>query len=516
VLVRLVTVAIVANLLGSASIGLIAFAYSFIGLFLFLYQFGLDTAHMRKIADGHDVGQCIGAYVLLKTVVTTLTTGLILTLIVTGGAFGYEVCTATEKTVIFIILASTVIGQLFSYPLATFTARKEIARKATVGVLRSLLDLPTILLILLAFGMRNVVGLALGHLVNEILAAAIGIVLYRRAARAEGYRLKIPAWPLLRGYIGFSLPMLGSLGLGCLAINIDLVMVKALVGNAASGNYYVVSRISTALLGIAAALITLVMPTASAFYARGQTANIARLLRQSERFLSLIIVFPVMGMFVFAEQIMMIFGEDFTGIAPAIMRAFAVITFLYAVNRPLNSVTVIANRPWIDFHITIVLSVANVVLNFILIPQSLFGVKMAGMGALGSAVGTAILGFVGFMISRMVARYLIGIRTYGGIALHLLAASAIGTACWLAKPYLLVGGRWEILLRTAGLGALAFAAYIGLLCLLREFTREDLRRILDMVNPAKLKAQFAQEIFNTPEKPCALTQARKIEEPVEV
>jgi hypothetical protein len=60
------------------------------------------------------------------------------------------------------VLASVVVGQLFSYPLATFTARREVARKAAVGILRSILDLPTILVILLALGMRSVVGVAIG------------------------------------------------------------------------------------------------------------------------------------------------------------------------------------------------------------------------------------------------------------------------------------------------------------------------------------------------------------------
>jgi O-antigen/teichoic acid export membrane protein len=325
--------------------------------------------------------------------------------------------------------------------------------------------------------------------------------------------MRMPAWGLLRSYILFAIPMLGSLGIGCLSINIDQVMVKGFAGNDASGNYYIVSRISTALLGISLALITIVMPTASAMFARGERGGVARLLRQSERFLSMMIAFPAMGMFVFAEEIMLIFGADFTGIAPAVMRAFALITFLYAVNRPLNCAAIITNRPWIDFHVTMVLAGANVLLNLVLIPQSLFGIRMVGMGALGSAVGTATLGFVGFAISRIVARLLLGVRTYGRITLHVAAAAAVGAACWLAKPFLLTGGRLEILARTAALGLVACAAYLGALWLVKEFSARDFRMILGMVSPAKMKEQFAEELFRPQTKQCA---AERVPEPVEV
>jgi O-antigen/teichoic acid export membrane protein len=495
VLVRLVTVAIVANILGAASIGVIAFAYAFIGFFLFLYKFGLDTAHMRKIADGADVGECVGAYVLLKTMITLGTTALIVAVMLAGGAFGYKFGSAAEQTVVVLILISVAIGHLFDFPLATFTARREIARKVTIGTLRSVLDLPIVLIVLLAAGMRNVQGLALGHLINEIVAVSIGIVLYRRAARAGGYRMRMPRWKLVREYVMFALPMLGSLGLGCLAVNVDLVMVKEFMGNAASGNYYVVSRISAAVLGIAAALMTVVLPTASTLYARGKSADIARILRQAERFLSMIIAFLAMGMFVFAEEIMLIFGEDFAGLAPMIMRVFAVITFLFAVNRPFDSAAIISNRPWIHFHLTVVLTAANIALNLILIPKSLFGVRMLGLGAVGSALGTACLAVVGFLMARLVAKWLLGVRTCRGVLMHLFAAAVVGGACWAAKPCLLQGGRWEVLLKTSALGVAAAGVYLGLLRLLGEFSAKDVRKILAMMNPARMKEQFVEEIF---------------------
>ncbi len=500
VLVRLVTVAIVANILGAASIGVIAFAYAFIGFFLFLYKFGLDTVHMRKIADGNDVGECVGAYFLLKIFATIGTTALIAALIIAGGAFGYQFGGATEKIVIVLVLISVAIGHFFDFPLATFTARREIARKVTIGTLRSVLDLPIVLIVLLAVGMRNVQGLALGHLINEIVAVSIGIVLYRRAARAGGYRMRLPRWKLVREYAMFALPMLGSLGLGSLAANVDLVMVKEFMGNAASGNYYVVSRISAAVLGIAAALITVVLPTAARLYSRGESADIGRLLRRAERFLSMMIAFLAMGMFVFAEEIMLIFGEDFAGLAPTIMRVFAVITFLFAVNRPFDSAAIISNRPWIHFHLTILLSVANVVLNLILIPKSLFGVRMLGLGAVGSALGTAFLAIVGFLMARLVAKWLLGVKTYRGILVHVIAAGVVGAACWLAKPWLLVGGRWEVLAGTAALSLVALGTYLGLLHLGGEFSARDVRFILAMMNPAKMKAQFAEEVFARTER----------------
>ena len=226
--------------------------------------------------------------------------------------------------------------------------------------------------------------------------------------------------------------------------------------------------------------------------------DIARLLRQSERFLSMIVAFLSMGMFVFAEEIMLIFGEDFAGLAPMIMRVFAVITFLFAVNRPFDSAAIISNRPWIHFHLTVVLTAANIALNLVLIPKSIFGVRMLGLGAVGSALGTACLAVAGFLMARLVAKWLLGVRTYRGVLTHLFAAAVVGGACRLAKPYLLQGGRWDALLKTSALGVAAAGVYLGLLRLLGEFSAKDLRKILAMMNPARMKEQFVEEIFTPP------------------
>ena len=77
-IVSWVGVFFVARLMGSETWGMIGFAVGLGGMF-FQSDFGFGLAHNKKISEGKDVGQCLGAYIKIKLILTAV---LILTLVI--------------------------------------------------------------------------------------------------------------------------------------------------------------------------------------------------------------------------------------------------------------------------------------------------------------------------------------------------------------------------------------------------------------------------------------------------
>ncbi len=492
--IRLVTLAVVANVLGSGPLGMIAFAYAFIGFFQFLYQFGLGKAHIRRLADGEDPGRCVGAYIVVKFLLVAVTTLLVF------GAFGFrerlvDSTGGIESQVFVLILASVVIGHLFRFSLDTFTARKEIARRVTLDTVENLIELPLILAIFFLAGGKNVVGLAWAHLASKCVWAAASVILFARAARHDGYVIRRPSLRLVRGYISFSIPLLLTLGMATLAVNLDMVMVREFIGNAALGNYHVATRVMMAVLAVSAAIMTLVLPTTSRYFADRDVSAMKALLAKSERYISMFTTFAAMGMVVFAEEIVLIFGGDFSVIAPPIVRLFGIVTFFTAINRPFSSVPLAVNRPWVTMKVSATLMLANLALNLFFMPSRVLGVRTLGLGAMGCALGTVIVTTAGFAWTRVIAKRLAGLATYRGILKHVFAATLTGALCFLLKPALLTGGRWEVLLKAIAMGVGALPVYCLLLASLGQFHRDDIAVFVSLWNPRKLKGEFVKELL---------------------
>jgi hypothetical protein len=142
------------------------------------------------------------------------------------------------------------------------------------------------------------------------------------------------------------------------------------------------------------------------------------------------------------------------------------------------------DRPDLYGRALLVGLVVTLVLFGVLIPTSVFGVPLAGLGPEGAAlsfvVGTSVILGLALVFSFRV----VGDRIGRPVGLHVGAALGLGIVFALVVPPA-TGLAWQWF-HLVGTSAAFLAGYVAILAVLGEFRKEDLRLFLDLLDPRKM------------------------------
>jgi len=480
-LLGIIGMSLVAHLMGPGPIGMIAFAYAFIGLFDFIFDPGLSTAHIKIASEKKDFGYCVGTYLSLKVI-----SAAVATLVLMGALFwtifigdGFD--TPGLHKVVLIILVSKIIENIFMYPLVSFTATQEMAKRTTIKFLKSFSDLIFVATVALFY--RNVYALASTHVLTEIVIAAGSLYLFK------GYPLKKPRRSDYKRYIKFSLPLIGISVVGILSRSIDKIMIQAFWGSIQVGQYHCASRATEFMLILSASLLTVLIPIFSNMHAKGKFEEIKLILEKAEKYMMLLIGPLLMFIFAFARPLVILFlGKEFAMSVP-IMRILCVSTLGLTLIRPINSLIVgIGKVKWI-FWLTCFLVGTNFILNMVFIPDHLLGMKMIGLGALGAAVATAITRLSGVGMLCLLLRKKMKFNPVSSSLIKSIIPIFIVATLFIYIVFPVTGEDIWVL----SFVPIALLIYVGLLKLLGEFGKPEITLILAAANPKKLKSYIKNE-----------------------
>ena len=99
---------VVARVVGPQVLGIVAYAVAFVGLFASLSDLGFGSAHVKRVSEGWDVGQCMGMMWLAKAVaLATMTVTVVLALVFGGGS---SFPTFEQATVLWLSLGTAIVG----------------------------------------------------------------------------------------------------------------------------------------------------------------------------------------------------------------------------------------------------------------------------------------------------------------------------------------------------------------------------------------------------------------------
>ena len=127
------------------ALGVIGFGMAFVGLFNVIADLGFSAAHVKRISEGTDLGECIGTYVTIKILLTVIMAALVI-----GGiaiwkyALHNEFFDATKESVIYIFVLYYIFTNLAFIALQTFIGRKEIAKVEVPMAFEALVRVPLI------------------------------------------------------------------------------------------------------------------------------------------------------------------------------------------------------------------------------------------------------------------------------------------------------------------------------------------------------------------------------------
>jgi len=498
---------------GDEAIGEMTLAFSILGILFFVTDLGMGQAHVKRVSEGRHAGDCFATYTVFKVAAT----GVFLLLVGASIALytlvlGRTIEDTTPAAIVF-ALVYYVAKALQDIAQSSFEARVETAKAqlsifldtivrvgvtavfagiiaATVsgiGPLAGRID-PDAPLVQWARENRGS-ALSLATTLGGITAAGAALLMLMRAREKGRFRLE-----LLRDYWTFALPLFITSTAGIVATHIDGAALGVFLGKADAGVWGAIRRIPLVLLGVGTAVAIVLFPSISAMGARGERREIQDAMDKALRYLSMLLVPIVTFVVLFAEPVIRIaIGADFVTGANAlrIMCIYVLVaTFAYAHGTLLMGL----GKPGAAARMGLLYSVLVVVLDLVLIPYDIqsLGIRLAGLGLLGAAVGTLTAGVVWYAGLRYASYRKVGYRERAHVVRHVLGAAAMSAAL-LGLDRIVPFERWFHAPLFALLGVTVYALA---LFALRELRREDVRLILDNVHPGEMVRYVRTELFH--------------------
>lgn len=496
------------------ALGTIGFAMSFLAIFNIFADLGFSRAHVKRISEGKDLGTCIGTFVAIKTTLIGLMLIIIFISIyvwktLLGGGF-YD---ATTESVIFVFILYYVILNLQQVVTYTFEGTKEIAKRQISLIFEGVLKVPSMIIIALAgviiaerinilpsldwpnflkpiqnfLAVHAIGSLAMTYVIGAAGPLIVGLLLMRK------YPLKRPDWQLFKSYFHFALPITLMSVIGIISVNIDKIMIGYFWTATEVGYYFTIQQILQFLTIIYMSVGIVLFPALSEYHAHNNFKKLRETTLLAERYISMVIVPPIILIIVFSSTIIDIMLSSAFLPASTALIILTLYTYLYSRNTAYGSLIGGINRPDISAKVSILICCVNIILNYFFIPKDGLLTSIGISGPNGAAVATVLSIFVGFVAIRIAVFRLIKIHVLDGhTPLHLVAGTIMAFILYLFGLIVNVN-RWHHLII---FGLCGLAIYLLVLCILKEFKKQDFYFFLDVFHLKKMVNYIKYELKN--------------------
>jgi O-antigen/teichoic acid export membrane protein len=363
------------RILGPQNLGIFEYLLSFVGIFFLFADFGIPVIFIRDYQQKQDKEKQINTFFSLKIILA-----VIFSLLALGGYFFSKKFDGFLFYFTFVLFYFLMAIEGFFENL--FIALEKTEKKFLFNTLMSLSLFIFVFLGLIFF--KNILAVILAY----ILSAFLGIIF--------AYLLTLPETKikfffdlqLAKNYLynGFPLALFGLLGYVFFAT--DKIILAHLRSIEEVGYYSLASRILSVLFFIPSLFNTALYPYLARKIAEKDGKIIKFLFKNIllgsfiSGFLSAILIF------IFSPIIVPIFFGSKYNFSIEILQAFVwIIVFVFPTNF-LDYFLISNHRQWLDFWITLIPALLNVILNFILIP--FYGVY----GAVYSSILAQALNFI--------------------------------------------------------------------------------------------------------------------------
>jgi O-antigen/teichoic acid export membrane protein len=494
------------------ALGVIGFATAYIGVFYIIADLGFGQAHVKKISEGKDLGTCISTFFTIKIILTTLMAAIvILSLFILDNVLHQGFHDATKLSVVYVFLLYYILMSIQQIPSATFNGKGEIAKMQITSVFENIFKVP--LMIFVAVAGVTTIGLAsfiswptvLRPLQQFLASHAIGslamaYVFGASATIVVGFWLlrrnpwKKPSLELGKSYLTFAIPIVLFSIISTISTNIDKLLIGYFWTATDVGYYFSLQQILQIILIINVAFITVLFPVYSGYHTTKNYKKINEITQTTERYISMVIIPPIVVIIVFVSSVISIMLNSAFLPGASTLIALSIYAGIASFMAPYYSLLVGLNKPGIYAKIGLGVSLINIALDVVFIPQWGLLTPFKINGPTGAAVALVISNIVGFIWIRLAAKKLSGIHILQFHTIrHIIAGVGMGLILYLIAfhtsffPVI----HWFTLLFFAALG---LGIYFIILFALREFTKKDLFFFLELIHPKKMLSYIKSEV----------------------
>lgn len=224
---------LIARRLGPEAVGALGYGFGLIGVLAALLLPGFGQAHVKRVAEGRDLGRCVATMGAIQ-----LALQIVLVLIVLGAARWWPalIPSGIPTAVVFLLLAFQVSTNLASAFGGALLARQwAVAYAGLLLAGRAVRFAATVAVVLWAPDVR---WAAASYALEGVTALVVGFYV---VCVSHGAPLRRPDWETLRAYWVYARPLLVTSPIGLLQDSLDRVLVARWAGLSSAG-YYQVAR----------------------------------------------------------------------------------------------------------------------------------------------------------------------------------------------------------------------------------------------------------------------------------
>ncbi len=494
--------------------GAYLFAVSLIGLASTLFQLGFTQAHQRQLAQGLPLRDALGVYARIRSLLLLgMAIAVAAGLWVWLGLLDQTFTDSTSLSLIIVLLASGIIVGLRKIATDTWLAQGRVHRSEWCNTVDSVTYAAVVVLVGLGLGsaqgrwspmpwlgeaVADTLGLvgtadvftlglyiAVGHFAGKIAGISLATFWWLRD------RTEIGPWNpgLAREYRAFALPVALTSVLALVLQHTDVLMLGFFWTTKEVGWYGAAQKIANIALLANVALRGLLMPYFASLIKQGDHDRAVQVFRQIERFLLFAVIPGAIAMMIWAEAgIHIAIGDGFLGGAPA-LRWLAAWTLVAAMNMPVRARQMAAGETDILVRASIINVFVNVILNILLIPTSILGVPLAGLGAEGAAMATFSASLTAYLYGRFFVSRGLGVRFVDAAQVRMFLAALVPLAVWgwlaMRLPATAYDRVWEL----GAIGVLGTAVYVLALWLVKGLGADDLALVRRALNPGNISKE---------------------------
>lgn len=458
-LIVVVSGIVVARLVGPEGLGLVAYASAYMLAFQSLSDLGFGTAHVKRISEGQDLGQCMGMIWIAKLTGLIVMTSVVLVSFWAGGSWSFP--GQTGAIVFYLSVVTLLVSQLCMVPITTLSAFQDVVRKDTPATGTQIFN--GITRVSLAVAGLGAVGLAIADAATTVLLFFVYAWLLR----------KLPiAWPsraLARSYLVFGLPMFVIATVTGIGSGLDRVFLELFSGTAAVGQYSAGMRLGAVLNFLSVAVGTLVFPSMSRAYADGRPEEAFALCGRAERQLALVLFPLLLGITLVARPTaILLLGNKYLETGPVIVFGTTAMIF-QALTQPYRQMINAAEKLTVSTAAHVAFFAFQAIVLYVFVAHPL-GIPVPISGAPAAGAATAVASVAGAILWRVLAIRALRARLDQRTLIHVACATV-----FFLPAYLLSSGPTMLPLATAfSLALLIASAHLVVLHLSGELGPEQI------------------------------------------
>lgn len=365
---------LIARILGPTEFGAFSYLISFIGIFFLFADFGINHLLIRDYQQKEEKEKYVRNAFYLKIFLSLIFFFISL--------FGFFLVKKVDGFLMYLLISLFfALKNLRSFFINYFIAVQKVEKNFILDFVESVLTLVLALLGLLFY--KNILSIALAYL----LSMSISLLLAIKILRDDWHWIKKFDFSLFSYYFHNGLPLVFFGFLGYIFFNTDQIILGYLRGVEEVGYYSVASKIVLSLFLVPYLFNTALYPYLSGEKRKEKIESIFNKIVLGSLISGFIL--SLLVFFLSPFLIVLLFGKEYF-FSVYLLEFFIWILIFVFPTTFLDYFLISKGKQWLDFWITLVPALLNIILNLIFIPL---------YGALGAIFASLISQAVNFFLS---------------------------------------------------------------------------------------------------------------------